>query len=360
MSRSKPVVQLQSKSLSRRDALRWMGSVVAAAPFGMVLGCDSDVLLLDPETAGSAAAGGGGGEALVAAGSSASAGSGGAQATAGASSRASDWAVGGTAGLVALASYPDPFSTDTATSCALTCQATVGPCHDDQAPEREDISESKAGLPMRFGLRIIDDSCQPVTDADVDIWHCDAVGIYSSETSDNPAFCTGDHPEALAARYFRGHRMTDENGVAWFSTCFPGWYPSRAIHVHFTVRRSSRSGTEYLTSQFTFATDLIDDICSNHPDYAAHGLPSTPTTSDTVFPADSLDDYLMQTQRMSDGALLAWKTVIIRSSLTDSVCGDTMMGGPGGMGMPPGGTPGTGMPPGAGMAPGMAGSGGAA
>jgi protocatechuate 3,4-dioxygenase beta subunit len=237
--------------------------------------------------------------------------------------------------MTALSSYRNPFEGDDPDACELTCAATEGPCHDDQAQEREDISEGQAGLPMRFGLRVLDADCNPVTDADVDIWHCDTAGVYSSETADNPAFCTGDNQAALEARYFRGHRMTDADGVTWFSSCFPGWYAGRAIHVHFTIRRTSRSGDEWLTSQFAFPVSLIDDVCTTHPDYSAHGEPDTANTSDTVFPADDIEDYLMSTERMSDGALLAWKTVIIRTSLSDSVCGNS--GGPGGGG--PGGPP---------------------
>jgi protocatechuate 3,4-dioxygenase beta subunit len=194
---------------------------------------------------------------------------------------------------------------------------------------------------MRFGLRILDDNCQPITDADVDIWHCDVRGVYSSGTADNPAFCTGDDAAALAARYFRGHRMTDADGVAWFNTCFPGWYNGRAIHVHFTVRRTSRTGTEYLTSQVAFPSALISELCTSHPDYQAHGLPNTANNADSVFPAEGTEDYEVQTDQMTDGALLAWKTIVIRSSLSDAVCGTSGGGGggtppAGGMGQPPG------------------------
>ncbi|HTU58300.1 MAG TPA: hypothetical protein VMF89_07695, partial [Polyangiales bacterium] len=164
------------------------------------------------------------------------------------------------------------------------------------------------------------------------IWHCDTVGVYSSETADNPAFCTGDNAEALEKRYFRGHRATDDNGVVWFSSCFPGWYASRAIHIHFTVRRSA---TAYLTSQLAFSEALIEEICGTHPDYSEHGQPDTPNTDDTVFSAENVDDYVLSTEQTSDGALLAWKTIIIRSSTTQSVCSGGNSSGPGGMGGPP-------------------------
>lgn len=353
---SKP---LHPRQVSRRQTLRWVGSTLAVAPLTAIFGCEDpsvpDVLGAGGATAGNEAAGSSGQLAAAGAAGTAgktAAGSGGAG-TAGqtavvddadggaATGSASVWATGGTAALTALASYPDPFSTETASSCTLFCQATEGPCHDDQAPEREDISEGQGGLPMRFGLRILDDKCQPITDADVDIWHCDVRGIYSSGTSDNPGFCTGDDAAALAARYFRGHRMTDTRGIVWFSSVFPGWYNGRAIHIHFTVRRSNRDGTEYLTSQVGFQQSLIQELCTTHPDYESHGLPNTANTADTVFPAASVDDYMLDTQRMSDGAMLAYKTIIIRSNVGDSVCGASNMGGPGGpggmmMGPPPG------------------------
>ena len=128
--------------------------------------------------------------------------------------------------------------------------------------------------------------------------------------------------------------MTDADGVVWFSSCFPGWYTSRAIHVHFTVRRSSRAGDDYLTAQLVFPTALIHEICTTHPDYKTHGDADTANTSDTVFSADTVDNYLVSTQKMSDGALLAWKTVIIRSSLSTSLCSGGNSSGPD-MGGPP-------------------------
>lgn len=293
------------RAISRRDTLR----VMSGAPFVLLLGCGDDESR--GAEAGSGGTGGRGGSTGAAGG-----GKGGSGETADGA-----WASGGTAAMTALATYRNPFTASAADGCELTCQLTKGPCHDDQAPEREDISEGEAGLPMRFGLRILDENCEPVSNADVDIWHCDSVGVYSSETADSPGFCTGNDAAALKKRCFRGHRGTDEDGVVWFSSCFPGWYSGRAIHIHFTVRRSSRSGDEYLTSQLAFSEALIKEICATHPDYSAHGQPNTANTGDTVFSAETVDDYVLSTERTSDGALLAWKTIIIRASLSTRVCG---------------------------------------
>jgi protocatechuate 3,4-dioxygenase beta subunit len=284
-------------AISRRDALRWVGSALAAGPLSSFAGCDQD-----PE-----------GPARVD--------------DAGSGAAAGKWASGGTSAMIDLASYPDPFASMPDMACTPTCSMTLGPCHDDQAPEREDISEGHTGLPVRFGLRIVDESCRPVSDANVDIWHCDPDGAYSSETTDVAFICGVDNAAALAARWFRGHRMTDENGIVWFNTCFPGWYSGRAVHVHFTIRRSSRSGEEYLTSQLAFQDSLINEICGEHPDYTAHGLPDTATMADGIFPADGADRYAMETDRMPDGAMLAWKTIVIRSALTEGLCAEGGQGG---------------------------------
>jgi len=241
------------------------------------------------------------------------------------------WAIGGTAAMTALAHYPDPFSDAAAElTCTPTCEMILGPCHDANPPEREDISEGQQGLPMRLGLRFLDEHCRPVTDADVDIWHCDALGVYSSETNDTPSFCTGDDAKALKARYFRGHRKTDAQGVAWFNTCFPGWYHGRTVHVHYRVLRPSVSGQEYLVSQLEFPAALVTELFAGHPDYMSHGQPDTTNSRDGIIPDEAR--YTFQTQRMSDGALLAHKTVTLRSALSAPLCSVGTFPGPRGPG----------------------------
>jgi protocatechuate 3,4-dioxygenase beta subunit len=326
----------ESSAISRRTTLRWIGAV-AGVPLGASLGCDDD-----DDANGVAANAGAGTTARTA--------------TENAVTSVA-WATGGTAAMTALASYPNPFQAAPDPACTPTCSMILGPCHDDQAPDREDISEGERGLPMRFGLRVVDDQCAPVSGADVDIWHTDAAGIYSSETNDSPDFCTGDNPVALAKRYFRGHQITDENGVAWFNSCFPGWYAVRAVHIHVTVRRLGRNGDSYLTTQLAFLTSLVDDVCTTHPDYQERGLPAVTNATDGVFPSEGYEKYAVETQRMSDGALLAWKTLIIRSALDAESCSEgAAEGAPGGGPFPPlgdGGLPPDGFPPPGGLPPGM-------
>jgi hypothetical protein len=95
-------------------------------------------------------------------------------------------------------------------------------------------------------------------------------------------------------------------------------------------------GEEYVTSQLFFPEELTAELFAGHPDYAALGQPDTTNASDSIYGGE---EYLLSTEKQADGSLLAWKTLVIRSSLADELCSTGGMGGPpgGGMGPPPGG-----------------------
>src|SRR5262245_26474566 len=77
-----------------------------------------------------------------------------------------DWASGGTSAMTAKASYPDPF-TSAVSSCVLVATTTEGPCTTATDLVREDISEGWTGLPVRFALKVVDSSCNPLAGATV-------------------------------------------------------------------------------------------------------------------------------------------------------------------------------------------------
>jgi hypothetical protein len=110
---------------------------------------------------------------------------------------------------------------------------------------------------------------------------------------------------------------TNADGRVDFNTCFPGWYSSRAVHIHFQVRVGTQ---EYVTSQLFFPDAFIEEICGSHPDYAEFGQPDTPNASDKVLGDNDPALYTLSTARMGDGAMHAYKTIAIRSSLGDSLC----------------------------------------
>lgn len=118
----------------------------------------------------------------------------------------------------------------------------------------------------------------------------------------------------------------------------------RALRLQRTVRRPNRDGTEYLTSQVGFSAKLTEEICANHPDYVAHGQPDTTIANDSVIPDE--EQYLAEVERMRDGAMLASKTFIVRSSLDTKLCSEGMMPNFSDGGLPPGFPPDGGPPPG--------------
>ena len=212
--------------------------------------------------------------------------------------------------------YPDPFENGVG-QCMLMCQMTDGPCTSD-APERQDVSEGLAGLPVRLALKFVDvDGCEPIEGAVVEIWHTQRTGVYSGVTPGG-GFCYGDDPSAEDSLYFRGSQTTDAQGRVDFDTCYPGWYPGRAIHIHFRVMLGEQ---QYLVSQLFFDDALNEEVCTGHPEYADRGAPNTTNVSDGIL-GDEADKspYLLETERMADGAMLAWKVVAVRSSAADPVC----------------------------------------
>ncbi len=215
------------------------------------------------------------------------------------------WASGGT--TVMKGNYPDPFTDGLGTTCAVYKAATLGPCY-AKTQERQDISEGEMGLPTRMTFLVVDSKCKPVSGASVDIWHCSSVGLYSG--NDANSMCTGNNSGAKAKRYFRGVQTTNAQGRVDFDTCFPGWYSGRTIHVHFTIRVN---GTEYITSQLFFEDTLNNEIIASQPLYKDRGVKDTTNTNDNVLKQSSLMNYYFQTQKMADGAMLAWKTLVIKS-----------------------------------------------
>ena len=97
---------------------------------------------------------------------------------------ADSWLIGGTA--LVTASYPDDSIFDNGGSCEvnLTGSTTKGPCY-FQDSTGEDISEGFTGLPMLLCLRLIDSNCEPLANHTVEVWHCDANGVYSGDTSES-------------------------------------------------------------------------------------------------------------------------------------------------------------------------------
>lgn len=115
--------------------------------------------------------------------------------------------------------------------CDLTNEADRGPFYLPGELVRRDIREGRPGVLLRLRMHVMDaDTCAPLPNAAVDIWHCDAVGTYSGVAK------RGEGEESTdSSSFLRGIQITDEDGWCSFTTIVPGWYPGRTTHIHTTL-----------------------------------------------------------------------------------------------------------------------------
>lgn len=218
------------------------------------------------------------------------------------------WATGGTAAMTDKATYPDPFTTAPG-SCMIVGGTTDGPCTTATDLARVDVSEGWTGLPVRLAMRFVTAACAPIAGAVVKIWHTNIGGSYSGVTP-NPGLCLKQQSYSTAD-FFRGVQTTGANGIVYFDTCFPGWYPGRAIHIHFQV---ASGATTYKISQLFFPENVTADIFANHSEYKTYGQPDTRFANDGVMagiPQPTRARNIVEWARMTDGAMLASKTITV-------------------------------------------------
>jgi protocatechuate 3,4-dioxygenase beta subunit len=157
-----------------------------------------------------------------------------------------------------------------ALSCVVTPNQTEGPFFVDENLLRSDLVSTdpnepdvQRGIPLLLRLGVFTvggNSCTPLANAAVDIWHSDAAGLYSDEFQ--PTFQAQD---TRGRKFLRGYQLTDENGQVEFKTIYPGAYPARTIHIHFKIRTYSPEGnvTSEFTSQVYFDDGISDGVTYN-------------------------------------------------------------------------------------------------
>lgn len=152
---------------------------------------------------------------------------------------------------------------ESAASCSLTPEQMEGPYYIDVDAIRRDIRGDREGSPLRLGIRVLDEACEPLPDAVVEVWHCDAVGTYSGfERESATANGTPGAAAADGTRFLRGGQVTDADGIAQILTIYPGWYEGRAVHVHAKVHIGN---AEVLTTQLYFDDAISDDVLAAAP-----------------------------------------------------------------------------------------------
>jgi protocatechuate 3,4-dioxygenase beta subunit len=155
-------------------------------------------------------------------------------------------------------------------TCVLAPQMTEGPYYVEGDKVRRNVTEGRPGVPLALRLTVVDvSSCKPIRNAAVDIWHCDAGGVYS-----------GTSVQSTQDRAFlRGIQRTDRNGLALFRTIYPGWYPGRAVHIHLKVYIG---GNTVHTGQLFFPDALTDAVYRRAP-YNRRPGRDTRNASDSIY-----------------------------------------------------------------------------
>lgn len=258
-------------------------------------------------------------------------------------------------------------------SCILQPEVTQGPYYVDGELIRENITESQAGVPLYLDIQFLDtSSCEPVTAVYVDLWHCNATGVYSGVSASGNG--SVNDTSNLNATFLRGLQQTDFNGVVQFETIVPGHYTGRTNHIHImshamsntTIRTNSTilgsNGTAHAShvGQLFFDQELLSMVEAVEP-YVSNTQDQTLNSEDSILgeEADSMDpfvQYILLGDTIEEG-ILAWISIGIDSTADNEINSastiyesggvaneNSMNGGPGGS--PPSGNNGGVMPSG--------------
>jgi protocatechuate 3,4-dioxygenase beta subunit len=273
----------------------------------------------------------------------------------------------GAASLVAPSFLADALASGRAIdarSCAkLTPELTEGPYWVNEMLRRSDVRTNTAnassspgaaqqGVPLALTINVYDASngCRPLGGVAVDIWHANAHGLYSDESSQQSGGGTGGG-DTSGQNFLRGYQITGRDrglhhrpvhGQVSFRTVWPGWYTGRAIHIHVRVRKLASSGATIAgyTTQIFFRDADNDRVLTGAAPYNARSPQKDPTTdeNDTVLTSSAVATNVVPVRGSIARGFAATFNIVVN---------DAEVAATGSLSRPSGGGPG-GPPPGPG------------
>jgi protocatechuate 3,4-dioxygenase beta subunit len=260
----------------------------------------------------------------------------------GCGSKTTDVGGGGSGGATGTTTTTTTASSSGGSTCAVSPEGEIGPYFaDDSAAgfNRSDITSNldgtstQSGIPLALTVTVIDaqKGCVPYVGAQIDIWHCNAAGVYSDIAGEN----------TTAEQWLRGYQITDAEGRVTFKTIVAGWYAGRTTHIHLRIRSSyseassTSDGTN--TTQCFFEQTFVDTLATTVTPYSAEGKNPTTNASDRVYAEQ--EDGANELTLTGDDTSGYTAAVTIALPITATYDAGTTMGGlpDGGMGGPPDG-----------------------
>jgi len=144
-----------------------------------------------------------------------------------------------------------------AVDCNLDPETTEGPYYLPLYLHRSNIVESQLGLRFNINFVVMNtQTCQPINNATVDIWHASYDGKYSGYQAEG----------TIGQTWLRGIQYTNSAGEANFTSIFPGWYVGRCVHIHIEVYvGGNNNANRKHTGQLFFPDSTVQSMRSVSP-----------------------------------------------------------------------------------------------
>jgi len=142
-------------------------------------------------------------------------------------------------GVFGIFIWPNPVIQNASFACALTEGNPQDPYYIAGAPNKEKLGDELEGQPLIISGQVLNQNCDPVPEAIIDVWQTNSNGNYYFEDFT-----------------LRGKIKADEHGQYKLETIFPGKYSEagfmRPAHIHVKVSAPSLSSH---TTQLYFEGD---------------------------------------------------------------------------------------------------------
>ncbi|CAE6458820.1 unnamed protein product, partial [Rhizoctonia solani] len=214
-------------------------------------------------------------------------------------------------------------------------------------------------------------TCQPLDQALVEIWHCNATGQYSGFTTaqlDAPGGGNGTTPDGNSTMTFngtaptgtesmgaaptgaggggmsstgmtdqftflRGGWATNSEGIVEFKSIYPGYYTGRTVHIHTMVQTNysvatngsivSHAGNLHHIGQLFFE-DTLNDAIVTQGVYANTTQSRTYNTEDNILDSENADGYnaMASTELLGEteaDGILAYITIGVDPTFVGSI-----------------------------------------